>query len=72
MSLEFLDGAAKATGLEHKIVKNLLHVWGLRQVLPPAHLLVLFQALQEIYEADTECQKEECRYCISQTCLVRL
>ena len=26
-TLEFLDGAAKAKGLEHKIVKNLMHVW---------------------------------------------
>jgi len=26
-TLEFLDGAAKSKGLEHKIVKNLLHVW---------------------------------------------
>ncbi len=27
-TLEFLDGAAKVRGLEHKIVKNLLRVWG--------------------------------------------
>lgn len=26
-TLEFLDGAAKSTGLEHKIVKNWVHVW---------------------------------------------
>ena len=26
-TLEFLDGAAKVKGLEHRIVKNLMHVW---------------------------------------------
>lgn len=29
-TLEFLDHAAKVNGLEHKIVKNLLHVWWTR------------------------------------------
>jgi hypothetical protein len=26
-TLEFLDAAAKTAGLEHRIVKNLMHVW---------------------------------------------
>ena len=26
-TLEFLDGAARERGLEHKLVKNLLHIW---------------------------------------------
>ncbi|KAF1356945.1 hypothetical protein BDV97DRAFT_22526 [Delphinella strobiligena] len=26
-TLEFLDGAARVKGLEHRIVKNILHVW---------------------------------------------
>ena len=26
-TLEFLDGAVKVRGLEHRIVKNLMHVW---------------------------------------------
>lgn len=26
-TLQFLDGAAKSTGLEHKILKNLMFVW---------------------------------------------
>ena len=26
-TLEFLDGAAKVRGLEHRILKNLMHVW---------------------------------------------
>jgi len=26
-TVEFFDGAAKARGLEHRIVKNLMHVW---------------------------------------------
>lgn len=31
-TLEFLDGAARAKGIEHKLVKNLLHVqWGRRR-----------------------------------------
>lgn len=30
-TLEFLDGAARARGLEHKLVKNLLYVWGTRK-----------------------------------------
>lgn len=27
-TLEFLDAAAKSAGLEHRIVRNLMHVWG--------------------------------------------
>lgn len=26
-TIEFLDGARRAKGLEHRIVKNLMHVW---------------------------------------------
>ena len=26
-TLEFLDGAARVKGLEHRILKNLMHVW---------------------------------------------
>lgn len=26
-TLEFLDGAARVRGLEHKILKNLMHIW---------------------------------------------
>lgn len=26
-TIEFLEGAAKARGLEHRIIKGLLHVW---------------------------------------------
>lgn len=26
-TLEFLDGAAKSTGMEHHVLKNVLHVW---------------------------------------------
>lgn len=33
-TLEFLDGAARVRGLEHKVVKNLMHVWFERQRLP--------------------------------------
>lgn len=33
-TLQFLDGAAKYRGLEHKIVKNLSHVWWERARLP--------------------------------------
>ena len=32
-TLEFLSGAAKTKGLEHKIVKNLMHVWWEREKL---------------------------------------
>jgi hypothetical protein len=32
-TLEFLRGAAEAKGLEHKILKNLMHVWWERQRL---------------------------------------
>lgn len=32
-TLEFLEGAARTTGLEHKLVKNLLFVWGTRGVV---------------------------------------
>jgi hypothetical protein len=34
-TLEFLDGAAKTTGLEHKIVKNWVHVWWGRGKMNP-------------------------------------
>lgn len=39
-TLEFLDGAARARGLEHKVVKNLLHVWAIRsnQISLYAHI----------------------------------
>ena len=30
-TLEFLDGAAKSAGLEHRIVKNLMHIWWQQQ-----------------------------------------
>ena len=30
-TLEFLDGAAQSAGLEHRIVRNLLHVWWQQQ-----------------------------------------
>lgn len=33
-TLEFLDGAARSKGLEHKIVKNLLHVWASKGRMP--------------------------------------
>ncbi|GAB7348436.1 hypothetical protein MBLNU459_g6856t1 [Dothideomycetes sp. NU459] len=33
-TLEFLDGAARTKGLEHRIVKNLLHVWATKGSLP--------------------------------------
>lgn len=33
-TLEFLDGAARSKGLEHKIVKNLLHVWATKGRMP--------------------------------------
>lgn len=32
-TLEFLGGAARARGLEHKVLKNLMHVWWERQRL---------------------------------------
>lgn len=32
-TLEFLDGAIKARGVEHRVVKNLMHVWWERQKL---------------------------------------
>lgn len=32
-TLEFLDGAARTKGLEHKILKNLMHVWWERERL---------------------------------------
>jgi hypothetical protein len=40
-TLEFLHGAATTRGLEHKIVKNLMHVWHVRDRLPRAHMYVL-------------------------------
>ena len=40
-TLEFLDGAARVKGLEHKIIKNLLYVWGVRKQAPPYSLYVL-------------------------------
>ena len=33
-TLEFLDGAAKVRGIEHKILKNLMHVWWEQKKLP--------------------------------------
>ncbi|SMR44809.1 unnamed protein product [Zymoseptoria tritici ST99CH_3D1] len=33
-TLEFLNGAAKTTGLEHKIVKNWVHAWWGREKTP--------------------------------------
>ena len=44
-TLQFLDAAAKVKGLEHKIVKNLMHVWWEQQkfagpqLCVPSHLL---------------------------------
>ena len=39
-TLEFLDAAAKARGLEHKITKNLMHVWWEQQKLASLQLYV--------------------------------
>lgn len=32
-TLRFLDGAGRSKGIEHKILKNLMHVWWERQKL---------------------------------------
>lgn len=32
-TIEFAQGAIESTGLEHKIIKNLVHVWWMRQRL---------------------------------------
>ena len=40
-TLEFLDGAAKIRGLEHRIVKNLMHVWWEQKQLRTTQLYVL-------------------------------
>ena len=39
-TLDFLDAAAKTKGLEHKVVKNLMHVWWEQQHLKGAKLYV--------------------------------
>ncbi|KAI4765538.1 hypothetical protein E4T52_01659 [Aureobasidium sp. EXF-3400] len=39
-TLEFLDNAAKYKGLEDKIVRNLLHVWGCKHRDVPVSLTV--------------------------------
>lgn len=37
-TLQFLDGAAKSKGVEHKIVKNLMFVWWEQKKLFRTHL----------------------------------
>ena len=55
-TLEFLDTAAKSRGLEHKIVKNLMHVWWEQQNLRGAQLYVLMNA----FECVTLCNLMRC------------
>lgn len=40
-TLEFLDAAAKTKGLEHRIVKNLMHVWWEQQAFQRRVMQVL-------------------------------
>lgn len=40
-TLEFLDEAAKIRGLEHRILKNLMHVWWEQRKLPYMQMCVL-------------------------------
>ena len=51
-TLEFLHGAAKAKGLEHKLVKNLMHVWWEQKKLvgarvPQSYVVVSLYAFAE-------------------------
>ena len=39
-TLEFLDGATRAKGLEHRILKNLMHVWWEQKKLPNMQMCV--------------------------------
>ena len=34
-TIQFLDGATKSVGLEHKILKNLMHVWWVQRMKVP-------------------------------------
>lgn len=48
-TLEFLDGAAKVRGLEHRILKNLMHVWWEQRKLPYLQMYV-FKAVRTLQD----------------------
>lgn len=67
-TLEFLDGATKVKGLEHKIVKNLCLVWGMRKKHPWQHTLKDNQLFKQIayeqFDRSVEALNESMGMCI--------
>ncbi|KAK3696551.1 hypothetical protein LTR37_017893 [Vermiconidia calcicola] len=47
-TLEFLDGAAEIRGLEHRIVKNLMHVWWEQKQLRTTQLPIQRREFQKV------------------------